>query len=206
MDKKYTVGLTGGIGSGKSTVANAFKDLGIKVIDADAGARAVVAPGSEALNLIEKHFNSNHFTHDSILINGQLNRAALREIIFNHAEQKVWLEQLLHPLIGDWITEKIQQSNQSPYIILESPLLFETDQHKRVDTSLLVDITSDLQRQRASQRDGVTTQEIQSIIDSQMSREEKIEKAEYIFDNSLDIHSLTTNVLDFHHIFIKLAQ
>ena len=201
MSKKYIVGLTGGIGSGKSTVAEAFKRLGIRVIDADQASRAVVEPGSKALSVIV-----NHFADQQLLVDGQLNRAALREIIFKNPEQKVWLEELLHPLIGEWITMQIQQPSSSPYIILESPLLFETDQYKSVNTSLLVDLSPDLQKHRASKRDGVSTEQIQAIIDTQMSRERKISLADYIFDNSLTIESIDQRGLDLHCQFENLAQ
>lgn len=201
MNKKYIVGLTGGIGSGKSTIAGAFKRLGVRVIDADQASRAVVQPGSDALSAI-----INHFSDDQLLIDGQLNRAALREIIFKSPEQKVWLEELLHPLIGEWIAMQIQQPSSSPYIILESPLLFETDQYKSVNTSLLVDLSPDLQKHRASKRDGVSTKQIQAIIDTQMSRERKISIANYIFDNSLTLESIDKRVLNLHHQFENLAQ
>lgn len=201
MNKKFIVGLTGGIGSGKSTIAGAFKRLGVRVIDADHASRAVVEPGSDALSAI-----INHFSDDQLLIDGQLNRAVLREIIFNNPEQKVWLEELLHPLIGEWITMQVQQPSSSPYIILESPLLFETDQYKSVNTSLLVDLSPELQKHRASKRDGVTTEQIQAIIDTQISRERKISVANYIFDNSLTLESIDKRVLDLHYQFENLAQ
>jgi dephospho-CoA kinase len=201
MNKKFIVGLTGGIGSGKSTIAGAFKRLGVRVIDADQASRALVEPWSDALSAI-----INHFSDDQLLIDGQLNRAVLREIIFDNPEQKVWLEELLHPLIGEWITMQIQQPSSSPYIILESPLLFETDQYKSVNTSLLVDLSPDLQKHRASKRDGVSNEQIQAIIDTQMSRERKISIANYIFDNSLTLESIDKRVLNLHHQFENLAQ
>jgi dephospho-CoA kinase len=201
MNKKYLVGLTGGIGSGKSTIANAFKQLGVKVVDADQAARAVVEPESNALKEIV-----NHFANEQLLVNGQLNRAALRKIVFNNPEQKNWLEQLLHPLIGNWISMQLEQPTSSPYIILESPLLFETNQYKHINISLLVDLPAELQKVRASKRDNVDPEQIQSIIDSQMSRQEKTALADYIFDNSLAIESIEKRVLDLHHQFENLAQ
>jgi dephospho-CoA kinase len=201
MNKKYLVGLTGGIGSGKSTIANAFKQLGVKVVDADQAARAVVEPESNALKEIV-----NHFADEQLLVNGQLNRAALRKIVFNNPEHKNWLEQLLHPLIGDWISMQLERPTSSPYIILESPLLFETDQYRRINVSLLVDLPPELQKVRASKRDNVDPEQIQSIIDSQMSRQEKTALADYIFDNSLAIESIEKRVLDLHHQFENLAQ
>lgn len=201
MNKKYIVGLTGGIGSGKSTVAEAFKRLGIRVIDADQASRAVVEPGSKALSAIV-----NHFADQQLLVDGQLNRAALREIIFKNPEQKVWLEELLHPLIGQWIARQIEQTTSSPYIILESPLLFETDQHKLVNITLLIDLSPELQKLRASQRDAVSAEQIEAIINTQMSRESKISLADVIFDNSLTLESIDQRVLDLHCQFENLAQ
>lgn len=201
MNKKYLVGLTGGIGSGKSTIANSFKRLGVKVVDADQAARAVVARDSNALKEI-----ITHFADEQLLVNGQLNRAALRQIVFNNPEQKNWLEKLLHPLIGDWIAMQLEQPTSSPYIILESPLLFETDQYKRVDISLVVDLPSEQQKDRASNRDGVSLDQIQSIIESQMSRQEKNALADYIFDNSLAIESIDKRVLELHQKFENLAK
>ena len=201
MNKKYLVGLTGGIGSGKSTIANSFKRLGVKVVDADQAARAVVAHDSNALKEI-----ITHFADEQLLVNGQLNRAALRQIVFNNPEQKNWLEKLLHPLIGDWISMQLEQPTSSPYIILESPLLFETDQYKLVDISLVVDLPSEQQKDRASNRDGVSLDQIQSIIESQMSRQEKNALADYIFDNSLAIESIDKRVLELHQQFENLAK
>ena len=201
MNKKYIVGLTGGIGSGKSTVAEAFKRLGIRVIDADQASRAVVEPGSKALSAIV-----NHFADQQLLADGQLNRAALREIIFKNPEQKVWLEELLHPLIGQWIARQIEQTTSSPYIILESPLLFETDQHKSVNITLLIDLPPELQKLRASQRDAVSAEQIEAIINTQMSRESKASLADVIFDNSLTLESIDQRVLDLHCQFENLAQ
>jgi dephospho-CoA kinase len=205
MNKKFIVGLTGGIGSGKSTVANRFKTLGIKVVDADHAARAVVEPGSEALTQIEAYFQP--LAGDTpMIVDGTLNRSALRAIIFEDAKNKNWLERLLHPLISQWIDDQISQPTDSPYSILESPLLFETEQHNKVNTALLVDIPPELQIQRTSQRDGNSEDQIQAIIDSQMSREDKLNKAAYIFDNSQDIKTMDARVIILHQQFLSLAE
>lgn len=201
MNKNYLVGLTGGIGSGKSTIASAFKRLGVKVVDADQAARAVVEPESETLKTIIDHFKG-----ETLLVDGQLNRSALRDIIFNNPEHKAWLEGLLHPLINGWISQQIEQPTTSPYVILESPLLFETNQYKMINTSLLVDVAPELQIARASQRDRVHKSQIQAIIDTQMSRQQKVELADFIFDNSLAIDSIEKRVIDFHNQFEALAQ
>jgi dephospho-CoA kinase len=204
-DKKYLVGLTGGIASGKSTVANIFKKLGIKVIDADYAARAVVEPGSEALTLIEAYFQPLA-GEAPIIINGRLNRSVLRAIIFEDTDKKNWLEALLHPLISQWIDDQINQPTKSPYIILESPLLFETEQYNKVDTSLLVDIPPELQIERATLRDGNTVDQIQAIMDRQMSRNDKLHKAAYIFDNSQAKNTMDSRVMALHQQFLSLAE
>jgi dephospho-CoA kinase len=204
-DKKYLVGLTGGIGSGKSTIANSFKKLGIKVVDADYASRAVVEPGSEALSKIEAYFQPLA-VDTPMIVDGKLNRSALRNIVFNDVDKKEWLEALLHPLISQWIDDQIGQSTESPYIILESPLLFETEQHNKVNTALLVDIPPELQIQRAMQRDKNSADQIQGIIDSQMSRKDKLNKATYIFDNSQDIKTIDGRVLTLHQQFLSLAE
>lgn len=201
MNKHYLVGLTGGIGSGKSTIAQVFKRLGVKVVDADQASRAVVEPGSEALNTI-----INHFKDETLLVDGQLNRKALRDIIFNNPEHKTWLEGFLHPLIDEWISMQLEKPNTSPYVILESPLLFETNQFQMINTSLLIDVSPELQIQRASRRDNVSSEQIQAIIDTQMSREQKIVLADFIFDNSVAIETIGKSVLDLHNQFEKLAQ
>ena len=195
------MGLTGGIGSGKSTVASVFKRLGVKVVDSDQASRAVVEPESETLKTIIDYFKG-----ETLLVDGQLNRSALRDIIFNNPEHKAWLEGLLHPLINGWISQQLEQPTTSPYVILESPLLFETNQYKMINTSLLVDVAPELQIARASQRDRVNKSQIQAIIDTQMSRQQKVELADFIFDNSLAIDSIEKRVIDFHNQFEALAQ
>jgi dephospho-CoA kinase len=201
MNKNYLVGLTGGIGSGKSTIASIFKRLGVKVVDADQASRAVVEPESETLKTI-----IDHFQNETLLVDGQLNRSALRDIIFNNPEHKAWLEGLLHPLINVWISQQLEQPTTSPYVILESPLLFETNQYQMINTTLLVDVAPELQIARASQRDRVNKSQIQAIIDTQMSRQQKVELADFIFDNSLAIDSIEKRVIDFHNQFEALAQ
>lgn len=201
MNKNYLVGLTGGIGSGKSTIASVFKRLGVKVVDADQASRAVVEPESETLKTI-----IDHFQNETLLVDGQLNRSALRDIIFNNPEHKAWLEGLLHPLINGWISQQLEQPTTSPYVILESPLLFETNQYQMINTTLLVDVAPELQIARASQRDRVNKSQIQAIIDTQMSRQQKVELADFIFDNSLAIDSIEKRVIDFHNQFEALAQ
>lgn len=194
------IGLTGGIGSGKSTVAEAFRQLGIETVDADQASRAVVEPGMPALLAIAEQFGSQIIQAD-----GSLDRAALRQIIFADPDQKLWLESLLHPLIRDWIIRRLEAAT-SPYVILESPLLFETDQHQLVDTTVLVDLPVELQIERACARDGNQADQIQRIIDAQMPREEKLSRADIVLDNGQPLDSLATRVSAVHQTLISLRQ
>jgi dephospho-CoA kinase len=198
--KPLIIGLTGGIGSGKSTVAEQFAALGIVSVDADQASRAVVEPGMPALDYIEEHFGPELITAD-----GQLNRPALREIIFADPSEKAWLEALLHPLIRDWIMVHLQAAT-SDYVILESPLLFETDQHQLVDAVLLVDVPVELQLERASARDGSDKSGIQRIIDAQMPRQTKRDRADFEFDNAQPMATIAPRVLALHQQFLTMAQ
>ena len=198
--KPLLIGLTGGIGSGKSTVAEQFAALGIVSVDADQASRAVVEPGMPALDYIEEHFGPELITAD-----GQLNRPALREIIFADPSEKAWLEALLHPLIRDWIMVQLQAAT-SDYVILESPLLFETDQHQLVDAVLLVDVPVELQLERASARDGSDKPGIQRIIDTQRSRQTKRDRADFEFDNAEPMATIAPRVLALHQQFLTMAQ
>lgn len=172
------IGLTGGIGSGKSLVAARFAELGVTVVNADTVAREVVAKGEPALDAIRAHFGA-----DIVLPNGELDRRKLRGIIFNDPAQKKWLEALLHPIIRLRIVDQLHAAI-SPYAILESPLLLETDQHLLVEKIIVVDVDETTQIVRASARDGSDATQIKNIIASQMPRSEKLQKADFVIDNS----------------------
>lgn len=196
----YIIGLTGGIGSGKSTVANCFSQLGIDIVNADEAARHVVEKGSPALSKIATHFGSKACLED-----GTLNRAFLRKEIFEHPDKRQWLEELLHPLIKTWIQEALENSSSS-YTILESPLLLETNQHTLADRILVVDVPEEIQISRAMQRDGNNNQQIEAIIDTQISREERIKRADDIIDNSGSSESLPEKVQALHQTYLQLAS
>lgn len=174
----HIIGLTGGIGSGKSLVAARFAELGVTVVNADTVAREVVAKGEPALDAIRAHFGE-----DIVLPNGELDRRKLRGIIFNDPAQKKWLEALLHPIIRLRIVDQLHAAI-SPYAILESPLLLETDQHLLVEKIIVVDVDETTQIVRASARDGSDATQIKNIIASQMPRSEKLQKADFVIDNS----------------------
>ena len=194
------VGLTGGIGSGKSAVSAQLRALGILVVDADQVARDVVLVGSPALNSIAKHFGSQ-----ILLQNGALNRAALRQQIFLDKSQRQWLESLLHPLIGAAVDEKLTAAS-SIYAVLESPLLLETSQHKSTDFVVVVDTTEELQRKRTCERDGNTIAQIDAIIASQMPRQKRLDKAHWVLDNQHDLSHLSEKVLELHHHLCHMME
>jgi len=195
------IGLTGGIGSGKSTVAKEFKALGIDVIDADLVARQVVAPGQNALVEIELFFGA-----EVIDVNGALDRAKLRDIIFQCEEKKQWLNELLHPLIREsMLTELAQASSQ--YAILEAPLLFENKLNQYTNYNLVVDVTEQNQIYRATRRDGNNEAQIQAIMNSQLSREARLARADYIIDNnSVDFVVLKHRIKLLHQQFLALIE
>lgn len=196
----FILGLTGGIGSGKSAATNFFKTLGIDIIDADLIAREVVSINSPALEDIRKHFGD-----DILYENGELNRAVLRDIIFNDALEKAWLEDLLHPQIRDIILKKTDNVI-SPYGILVSPLLFETQQNDLTDRSLLIDVPEDIQLQRVMARDNNTQQQVKNIINSQLSRKEKQQRANDIIINDGSLTELEEKLFNYHQQLLKDIQ
>lgn len=193
------IGLTGGIGSGKSTVATYFAQKGIVVINADQVARDVVAVGEPALATIAEHFSK-----DILLDDGSLDRAKLRQIIFANPEEKQWLESLLHPAINQRIQQQLQQA-QSPYRVLESPLLLEGQQKHWVDRILVVDVPESVQMERALTRDGSDPKTIQAIMDAQISRDERLQRAHDVIDNSQDIPWLKQQWNALHQTYLQLA-
>jgi len=193
------IGLTGGIGSGKSAVSSYFENLGITVVDADIVAREVVEPGQPALAQISEHFGSRIITPE-----GALDRAALRVLIFEDENERKWLESLLHPLIRKEIIQQLEQS-QSPYSILSSPLLLETDQHSMVDQTLVVDVPVEVQIERTIQRDNNSLKQVEAIIKSQSSRAFKQQKADDIILNTGTIESLHEKVSILHQGYLQLS-
>ncbi|WP_409439216.1 dephospho-CoA kinase [Psychromonas sp. GE-S-Ul-11] len=198
---RVIIGLTGGIGSGKSTVANEFKALGVEVVDADLVAREVVAPGQPALAEIELYFGK-----EVIDESGGLNRAMLRQIIFSSDQKKQWLNNLLHPLIREALLAQLAQA-ESQYVILEAPLLLENKLTQYTDFTLVVDVPETLQIERAMQRDNNSRSQIQAIIDAQISRSERRQQADYIIDNSKsDLVALKEQVKMLHLQFLSIQK
>lgn len=191
------VGLTGGIGSGKSTVARAFGSLGIGWVDADDVAREVVMPGEPALAAIREHFGN-----DVLHADGTLNRAALRSIVFDNPTERKWLESVTHPRVRERNLVHLERlQRQSPYVLLVSPLLFESGQDKLVDRTVVVDVPVELQLSRTRARDDVSEAQVHAILAAQLPREERLTKANDVIDNSGDHASMMQQVtqLDQHY-------
>lgn len=194
------IGLTGGIGSGKSQASEIFDQLGADIIDADIIAREVVEPPNESLDAIAAHFGE-----DILLADGHLDRKKLRSIVFNDDTERVWLEALLHPLIRDSIIARINNSTK-PYCLLVSPLLLETNQHALCDRVIVIDATEQHQIQRAMSRDSSSEEQIKAIISTQLPASDRIAKADDIIDNNSTMEHLKTQVEALHNNYLKLVK
>ncbi len=196
----YTVALTGGIGSGKSTVTDAFAQLGVNVVDADIIARQVVEPGSQALSTIAARFGA-----EMLLADGSLNRRALRERIFASPADKAWLNGLLHPLIHQQTQRQIAQA-ASPYVLWVVPLLVENQLHRKADRVLVVDVPVETQIARTMQRDGVTREHAEHILAAQATREARLAIADDVIDNNGAPGAIASDVARLHAAYLKYAS
>lgn len=196
--KPWVLGLTGGIGSGKSAAAERFAELGVHVVDADQVARSVVEPGSAALAQIVDRFGV-----PILASSGELNRAALRERIFTSVEDRHWLERLLHPLIRQKIWASLSRA-ESPYAVLVSPLLVESRQHEQVDRVLVIDVPEDLQLQRVLARDQVSEDQVRAILAAQARREDRLRHANDVLVNDRDLSWLRQEVDRLHDRYLQL--
>lgn len=186
------IGLTGGIGSGKSTITKFFNQLGIQSVDADDVARLVVQPNTHCLNMIHQRYGD-----DILLDNQSLNRRALRDIIFNQPQEKAWLEGLTHPAIRNEIQTQLSKIS-SPYGLLVHPLLFETKQNSLCKFVIAIDVPADIQVQRVMNRDKINKDNAESIMATQLSNAERIKKADLILENAGDISDMNAKVLTLH--------
>ncbi|QKF51240.1 dephospho-CoA kinase [Pseudomonas graminis] len=196
--KPWILGLTGGIGSGKSAAAQCFVDLGVHLVDADNAARWVVEPGRPALAQIAEHFGPSVLQAD-----GTLNRSALRELIFKDPQQRVWLESLLHPLIREEIRQYLARA-ESAYAILVSPLLLETSQHQMVQRVLVIDVPESVQIERTVLRDKTNEEQVRAILKAQASRDERLSRADDVIVNDRDPAWLKSEVERLHHFYLTL--
>jgi dephospho-CoA kinase len=197
---RLIVGITGGIGSGKSAVTQRFEKHDITVVDADLAARVIVEPGRPALAAIAEHYGADILQPD-----GCLDRAALRARVFSDAGERAWLEQLTHPLIGQEIVDQIEAS-RSPYTILSSPLLLETSQKDVVNCVVVVDVPEDIQLQRTMQRDSNDEAQVKRIMAAQISRADRLAQADIVIDNSRSLSELDSLVEELHKEFLLRAE
>ena len=198
MSRYSVIGLTGGIGSGKSTAARMFGALGVHWVDADDVARQVVEPGTQALRAIADHFG------ESILQgNGELDRAALRQKVFENPEQRRWLEGLLHPIIRQELIRQLSPEDYNlPYVMLVSPLLLETNQHELVERIVVVDVPEETQINRTMARDGNSREQVERILAAQMPRAARREKADAIINNAQPLERVEASVQALHQRFL----
>lgn len=194
----YVVGLTGGIASGKTTVADLIAEQGINLVDADVVARKVVAIGSDGLAQI-----SGYFGKAILLDDGSLNRALLREKIFSDDVNKQWLNNLLHPMIRAELLAQLAASN-SPYTLLVVPLLVENNLTSLCDHVLVVDVDEQVQIARTIARDKVSAQQANAILKSQATRQQRLAAADSVVVNN-DRQQLANDVAILHQKFLELA-
>jgi len=194
------IGLTGGIASGKTLVSDYFAELGAPVLDADVLAREVVQPGSKGLNALVGHFSSSILTPE-----GELDRAALRRIVFAHPPDRAFLDKTLHPLIRELSDQRIDEARQlaHPYLIYAVPLLLETDQQNRFDRVIVVDVPESLQLERLAQRDGSSVNEAKSILAAQAKRQARLAIADDVIDNTGTLDQTRQRVAELHEHYLQ---
>jgi dephospho-CoA kinase len=200
MGRRLRIGLTGGIASGKSTVAQFFTDLRIPVIDADVAARAVVAPGTPGLARVIDRFGSRILAES-----GELNRRALRDLIFCDTGSRRDLESILHPLIRADMERSADQA-VGPYIVMAIPLLIEGGPSDRVDRILVVDVDEAVQLQRVMERDRCTSEQAHAILASQAGRSARLAAADDVLQNAGTVTDLRQAVDRLHERYLRLAE
>ena len=178
------VGITGGIGSGKTALTDWLAGKGIVIVDADLASRTIVAPGQPALREIVDTFGSEYLQHD-----GQLDRAALRTLVFSDEEKRRQLERITHPRIREELARQMDSAD-STYVVLSSPLLLESGQSTMVDLSVVVDVPEDTQIQRTMARDHNSRELVEGIMTAQLDRDTRISRADIVIDNSGSLKAL----------------
>ncbi|MBY0545408.1 MAG: dephospho-CoA kinase [Gammaproteobacteria bacterium] len=196
----FTIGLTGGIGAGKSTVGELFQTLGAPLIDTDKLAHDLVQHGEPALALITEHFGP-HILND----HGQLDRKHLRAVIFEFPHERVWLEECLHPLIREEIRRQLKQLN-APYCLISIPLLFETQPNPMLQHILVVDTPLQQQREQVLQRENISEQQVDQIIRRQASRRQRLAGADDVIYNNGNKVELKKQIERLHQKFQLIAK
>lgn len=192
------IGLTGGIGSGKTTACEIFTELGVPVIDADIIAHELVKPGMPALEEIIRIFGEEVISND-----GTLDRKIIRDKVFANNLDRKKLENILHPAVYKEISAQVENIN-SRYCIISIPLLLETGASKTVDRILVIDVPREQQLERASNRDKTDKNDINAIIDSQISRKDRLSAADDIVDNNGDINDLRKKIYELHEFYSNI--
>jgi dephospho-CoA kinase len=200
MGRRLRIGLTGGIASGKSTVARLFTDLRVPVIDADVAARTVVAPGTPGLARVIERFGA-----DVLAENGELDRRALRDLVFSDAGSRRDLESILHPLIRTDMERSADQA-VGPYIVMAIPLLIEGGPSDRVDRILVVDVDEAVQLRRVMERDGCAAEQARAILASQAGRSARLAEADDVLQNAGTVTDLRQAVDRLHERYLRLAE
>jgi dephospho-CoA kinase len=198
--QQFVVGITGGIGSGKSAVTDYLETKGITVVDADKVARVVVEPGTSGLAVIAEHFG-----HDILLPDGTLNRAALRKVVFDNPEERKVLEGITHPRIREEIARQLSEAG-SPYVVLASPLLLESGQSSFADYVVVVDVPESVQLSRTMTRDNNSEQLVRSIMDVQLDRETRLARADTSISNEGTLEELHSRVDALHSDLLSRTQ
>lgn len=193
------IGVTGGIGSGKTAVTARLEQHGITVVDADLASRLIMQPGRPALAAVAEHFGAHLIQAD-----GTLDRAALRALVFADEQERRWLEQLTHPLIGQEIREQLARST-SAYTVLSSPLLLESGQVELADRIVVVDVPEEIQLARTMARDDNDEAQVRRIMAAQCKRQDRLARADYVIDNSGSLAELEAQVDALHRELLALA-
>ena len=197
----FSVGLTGGIASGKTTISNLFAALDVLVIDTDVISRKLLAPGEQAYRQV-----CDHFGKQILFDNGEIDRATLRNIIFSSPQQKSWLETMLHPLIFRRSHDAIIENSRASYVLVVVPLLFETNFQSLVDRILVVDCPADQQIQRLMKRDEIDNNLANSMLAQQLTNAQRLTRAHDIINNREDDADLATQVAALHQFYTELAE
>jgi len=193
------VGVTGGIGSGKTALTDWLSEQGIVIVDADRVARDVVQPGTPALKAIIDAFGEQYLTQD-----GNLDRAAMRQLVFGDEEKRLLIESITHPQIREALWDQLRRAD-SAYVVLSSPLLLESGQSEMVDVSVVVDVPEEMQIQRTMARDANDKALVEKIMAAQMRRQKRLELADIVVDNSGDLSALHDRAALLHETLLNRA-
>lgn len=195
-----TVGLSGGIASGKSTISALFARRGIPIIDTDVISRGLLEPGESAYHQLCEHFGDSMVTAD-----GLIDRKKLRRLIFSNTEEKAWLETMLHPLIYQRSQNSIAENSTADYVLIVIPLLFETNFQAQVDRICVVNCTADLQIERLVKRDKIDETLARKMLDQQLSNDQRVARADDVIDNRGDGSDLDDQVAALHRSYLSLS-